>query len=57
VDICYTNVFPDVIFELANPALEIILLVGQFFGRDRTEIKKGQAFEATKILSQTNYFL
>lgn len=56
IDLCYENIFPDVIFEIANPALEVLVLIGTYFNRNRIEVKKGQVFEASHILKQTKYF-
>jgi hypothetical protein len=32
IDVCFMNVFPDAIFELIDPSLEILSLVLIFFG-------------------------
>ena len=50
------NVFPDVIYELASPSMELILMIGQFFSRDQIDIKKGQTFAPAHILNSTKYF-
>lgn len=56
INVCYLNIFPDVIYELASPSLELILMIGQFFSRDRIDIKKGQTFEAAHVLNSTKYY-
>jgi predicted CopG family antitoxin len=40
-------VFSEVIFELVNPALEILTLLQIYFGNKRVEVKKGIFYEAT----------
>lgn len=56
IALCYDSIFPDVIFELANPALEVLALIATYFSRSRVEVKKGQVLEAALILPETSFF-
>ena len=53
---CLENIFPEVIFELASPALEILLMITSFFGRDRNEVKKEQVLEPSHLLPELGFF-
>lgn len=56
VSICFTSVFPEAIFELVNPALEILSLLQNYFGNKKVEVKKGIFFEPTPILAETSFY-
>lgn len=56
IDLCFLNVFPEVIYELVSPALEILQLIQNNFGGKRIENKKGYILEPTQILKQTSFY-
>ena len=56
IDVCFLNVFPDAIYELVNPSLEILQLIQNNFGGKRSENKKGYILEPTQILKETSFY-
>ena len=53
---CFENIYPDSIFEIANPALEILLLIVTLFGSEEEEIRKGTFIKPTQILYEKTTF-
>ena len=57
IDLCFSSIYPDSIFEISNPALEILLLIVTLFGPEEEEIRKGTFIKASTVLFEhTNFF-
>ena len=56
ISLCFSQIYPDVIFQLVNPAIEILSLINQFFGMKNSEIRKGTIVEGCNFLATTSFF-
>lgn len=57
IELCFENIYPGSIFEITNPALEILLLVLNLFGPKGCEIRKGTFIEPSQfLLEKTSFF-
>lgn len=57
IELSFSNIYPDSIFEITNPAMEILHLIVNLFGEQKFEIRKGTFITPSCFLStHTEFF-